>query len=102
MSRRWETNEANRAELSIIKVYAYYDAEGQLLYVGQTRDLQAREWGHRRSSMWHAQAVERKVMSRHSTRREAIAAETRAIREFLPLYNLRGNPRWHRFPERAA
>lgn len=71
-------------------VYAYYDAQGRVLYVGQTHSITQRHKAHRRSSPWYADAVHRGTLSEHATRKAALAAEADAIAELRPLHNVRG------------
>lgn len=67
-------------------VYAYYD-DCDLLYVGQTSDLQARNRSHRSVSHWYRWATRVEVVSRHDSRSAALAAEKVAIRSMWPAYN---------------
>lgn len=72
-------------------VYAYYDALGQVLYIGQTCDLDSRHKAHRgdrRSARWFAQAEHRAILSEHTTREAALRAEAVAIATLEPLFNI--------------
>lgn len=72
-------------------VYAYRAADDRVLYVGQTQDIAKRDYTHRLSSHWRAEATSLDVLSVHATRREALDAERVAIRELEPAYNMRHN-----------
>lgn len=70
-------------------VYRYFDAHGRLLYVGISRDPEARwkahRWGPDREQ-WVAQVASRAVEWRAS-RPEALVAEVAAIKLERPRYN---------------
>lgn len=72
-------------------VYAYLDADGVYLYIGQTSNLTMRNHKHRHRSPWFEQAATRAVLSSHPLRIEAQRAEASAIRERRPLHNIRHN-----------
>lgn len=74
-------------------VYRYYDADGNLLYVGCTNTPYARREGHSRDSSWFPKAVR----ARHTVypdRATALARESLAIHEEKPRHNVKG--RWRR------
>jgi predicted GIY-YIG superfamily endonuclease len=67
-------------------LYRFYDAEGNLLYVGVTGNPASRFSDHRRTSSWWAQA------DRHEVEwlphwNAALKAERRAIQEEMPRWN---------------
>lgn len=69
-------------------VYAYYDATDTALYIGQTNNLAARRKAHARTSKWHARAARFALLSSHTTRDEALAAEAKAIATLAPTSNI--------------
>lgn len=71
-----------------ISVYAYLDAAGRYLYIGQTRCLRTRHIAHRQTGRsWFPQAVERVILLETLWRHSARKAEARAILEHRPLHN---------------
>ena len=68
-------------------VYSHYDAQGQLLYVGCSRNPTRRFWEHKCRSEW-AQQVKRTEIEWHDTRASALAAEANAIAELSPSENV--------------
>ncbi|GEP38844.1 hypothetical protein NPS01_25070 [Nocardioides psychrotolerans] len=87
-----EACEAAAANPGGFAVYAYYDATGRVLYVGQSNNLFNRHKAHRSTAPWFATAMHRGTLSRHETRSAALAAEALAIAEMRPLHNVRGVP----------
>lgn len=69
-----------------VGLYRFYDAAGQLLYVGITRNLATRWSQHQTEKSWWP-AVARKTVVMYGSRREAELAEGRAIRSESPLHN---------------
>lgn len=69
-------------------VYRLYDAQGRLLYIGQTRYLPDRLNAHSREAWWWP-LVRRTKVSVFSNRFTAHAAEQAAIRDEAPAYNVR-------------
>lgn len=75
-------------------VYRFYDHDGRLLYVGMGGSAWSRWLEHRRSKPWWREVDHaRTTVQRYESRREASAAETRAIREESPRHNVLGTPR---------
>lgn len=74
-------------------VYAYWNAAGDTLYVGQTSDLSHRRTQHRSKSTWLSESVWHDVLSTHDTAAEALAAEREAIRRYRPLHNVHHVPK---------
>lgn len=70
-------------------LYRFFDADGNLLYVGITHDLEERWGNHRRRQPWWLE-VARKGHVWLETRAEAEAAEKKAHREELPRYDKTG------------
>lgn len=80
-------------EPRVFSVYAYYDHQGHVLYVGQTVDLDSRHYGHahgEKSRRWFHLAEHRAVLSTHPTREGSLAAEAEAITHLRPRFNVRG------------
>jgi predicted GIY-YIG superfamily endonuclease len=67
-------------------LYRYYAEQDALLYVGISDELWRRTEAHTKASAWMDFAV-RSTIERHSTRKEAEAAETAAIKAEQPLFN---------------
>lgn len=74
-------------------VYAYWNAAGDALYVGQTRKLRERRTSHRNGSAWYPESVWHDVLSTHDTATAALAAEREAIRRYRPLRNVHHVPK---------
>lgn len=70
-----------------VALYRHYDKAGVLLYVGITKDLEARFGGHGNTATWwpfaHSASVEW-----HPDRATALRAEREAITLELPLFNV--------------
>lgn len=71
-------------------LYRYFDADGNLLYVGIAKDPDKRRREHERTSQWLHLATERTV-EWYDDRDSALAAERRAIRDERPIHNRVGN-----------
>jgi DNA-binding transcriptional regulator YhcF (GntR family) len=71
-------------------LYRYFDAKGELLYIGIAYDVDERKKGHARtaSDSWYPLIAKRDVQF-FPTRAEAEDAEARAIRAEKPRYNRR-------------
>ncbi len=74
------------------ELYRHFDAQGQLLYVGQTRCGPTRQNAHRKDSAWWGQVV-RVEIERLSGQAELDRAEVQAIRLERPRHNIRHNRR---------
>jgi hypothetical protein len=70
-------------------MYRVYDAEDRLIYVGATHHLPCRMGQHQNASWWHCLAA-RIQWDFHPTKDAAFAAETVAIQEEQPAFNIRG------------
>jgi hypothetical protein len=66
-------------------VYRFFDATGQVLYIGSTISIARRRKQHTTAPWWPAVAAER--VDQYPTRAEAATAEVRAIKAELPLHN---------------
>ncbi|MEU2443522.1 GIY-YIG nuclease family protein [Streptomyces althioticus] len=71
-------------------LYRFFDADGALLYVGITADLEQRWSSHQRKPWWPD--VAKKTVEWHDTRPVALAAELEAIKSEAPRYNVAGSP----------
>lgn len=73
--------------MSTHALYRFFDAGGDLLYVGITNDP-GRRWGRHANDKpwWHE--VDRIELERYPSREDVLAAERKAIREEGPRYNL--------------
>jgi len=67
-------------------LYRFYDSSERLLYVGVTRDPEARFGAHSREKAWWPE-VTRKDITWLASRDEAAIAEIEAIRTERPRYN---------------
>lgn len=74
-------------------VYRYFDADDNLLYVGQTHSFFARLHAHERNSSWFG-LVASVTLERFETEAEMKAAEIVAIRNEESLYNKADNPNY--------
>lgn len=68
-------------------LYRFYDATGQLLYVGITADPGSRWRSHAREKPWWHQ-VAHITLEAHPTRETVLDAERAAIRRERPLHNV--------------
>lgn len=71
-----------------VALYRMFDAEGRLLYIGQSRSpwMRAQQQAETRST-WATQ-IARIQVEWHPSRPEAMRAEVEAIRREAPLYNV--------------
>lgn len=67
-------------------LYRFFDADGNLLYVGASSNAPARLEQHRRDKSWWSQ-VASCTMEHYEHRYLAVAAEVHAIREEKPRHN---------------
>lgn len=67
-------------------LYRLFNRDGQLLYAGITRDVQARMRAHRASKEWWPQVAEQRV-EWFPNRPAAAAAEVKALRTERPAYD---------------
>jgi excinuclease UvrABC nuclease subunit len=67
-------------------VYRAYDADGALLYVGLSMNLEGRLSKHRRSAWWPK--ADEITVQWFENRESAQAAERAAIRDEDPIYNI--------------
>jgi predicted GIY-YIG superfamily endonuclease len=71
-------------------LYRYYDANDNLLYVGITDSISRRAHQHQKNSQWHQFAV-RADLHHYISREEALEAESMAIAQENPYYNIAGS-----------
>lgn len=69
------------------ELYRHFDKDGRLLYVGISISAVARLATHKIGSEWYGQIV-RIEIERFESRREALDAESAAITNEKPLFNL--------------
>lgn len=76
-------------------VYRYFDRDGQLLYVGCTKNVVRRDWEHRSggTGAWWYPLVTRTRVRVFPTAEAAAASEAEAIRTEAPIYNCKGTER---------
>lgn len=83
----WGLDRTPTAEVSArCALYRHFDSNDVLLYVGITRDAEARREQHAKTSMWAEFAV-RETCEWFDSREEATAAEREAIEAEQPLFN---------------
>lgn len=70
------------------QLYRHFDVDRRLLYVGISNSAAGRLDDHRYGSRWHDLIV-RIEIERFTSKKDAIAAEIRAIKEENPIYNIR-------------
>lgn len=70
-------------------LYRYFDSDGQLLYVGITKNQFDRFASHSKNSQWFSQ-IATATFEHLDTREQALVAETNAIGTELPKYNKAG------------
>lgn len=70
-------------------LYRYFDSEGQLLYVGITKNQFNRLQDHAKIQPWWHEVVTG-TFSHYQSREEALDAETVTIATEMPKYNLAG------------
>ena len=71
-------------------LYRFYDGNDNLLYIGITGFMPRRAAQHARKSEWHRFAT-RVELQHFESRQEALKAETTAIRNEMPAYNIAGS-----------
>jgi len=71
-------------------VYRLYDVDGNLLYIGITRNIQQRFYAHSKDKMWWSDVC-KAYIRKYSNRFEASRIEKQAIIKYNPLYNSRHN-----------
>jgi excinuclease UvrABC nuclease subunit len=68
-------------------LYRFYDAQGVLLYVGITKFFEPRLKQHYKNAEWFFDTASVKL-EHFQTRQEVERAETQAIEQESPLYNI--------------
>jgi excinuclease UvrABC nuclease subunit len=68
-------------------LYRFYDAEGVLLYVGITKFFEPRLKQHYKNAEWFFDTASVKL-EHYQTRQEVERAETQAIEQESPRYNI--------------
>jgi len=69
-------------------LYRFFDADGQLLYIGKSVNAWSRFTAHRYRSAFYPEATSVELQRGFSTDAELTAAETAAIRREKPRYNI--------------
>lgn len=72
-------------------LYRFFNAEGALLYVGITHDIDERWAAHERDKSWWPQVAE-KTVEWFATRPLALEAERQAVQQEAPVHNVTGKP----------
>ncbi len=67
-------------------VYRFFDAEGDLLYIGSSGNPDEREVKHRSNSPWYGMAI-RRTEDWYPDQAAAFEAKKQAIRDEQPLFN---------------
>lgn len=80
------SSNGHRAAFSDYALYRYFDSADQLLYVGKSGNLGARDHGHISRSRWMRFAA-RSAIERYGTPEELGEAERLAIETEHPLFN---------------
>jgi hypothetical protein len=75
-------------------LYRHYDAQGDLLYIGMSLNVLARQVRHIERAAW-ANTIYQIVIEPFATREELLAAEEYAIRTEFPKHNFTHNGRLH-------
>jgi hypothetical protein len=70
----------------MIELYRHFDAKGRLLYVGISLNSLGRFKEHKVTSSWRAD-IARIEIAYFPTKRDALRAERKAIREESPIWN---------------
>lgn len=71
-----------------VYLYALLDADGQLLYVGQSANVAQRVAGHRQTQPWAGEIDRHAIIGGPFERAEAVAHERLTINEYQPIYNV--------------
>jgi hypothetical protein len=72
----------------LTQLYRHFDKNGQLLYVGVSLSTVVRLSQHREYSKWYDQ-IANVTIQNYNTREEALEAETQAIKNENPKYNIK-------------
>jgi excinuclease UvrABC nuclease subunit len=72
-------------------LYRFYNAQGEMLYVGITKFFEPRLKQHYKNAEWFFETASVRL-EHFKTRQQVEQAETRAIVEEQPLYNIAKNP----------
>lgn len=81
-------------------VYKHFNAEGEPLYIGASKDIESRNNTHRLQADWYEDSARMEVVE-CKTMEIAFEFEAREIERLQPLVNVTHNPRYDRCaPER--
>lgn len=87
-SERWRHRDLFPPDLKGSWLYRMVGHDGELLYVGITRNPVERWRCHARTRQWWSRVAEIRIQA-HPSEGSALAAERLAIREERPLHNVR-------------
>lgn len=73
-------------------IYFVYDAEGEVLYIGHTKNLHARRKCHKSTASWFPRAAHWEVVGEYASKAEALSVERDYIADLEPECNIQGNP----------
>lgn len=79
-------------------VYAFYDGDIPI-YIGASVNPASREREHRRSATWWTPELAMRIVSGHPNHLSACFVENKLIRQYQPVGNVLGNPRYGRASE---
>jgi len=82
----------------LLSVYRHFDKNGQLLYVGLTKDLFKRQYSHALKADWRRD-ISYITIQHFESKQEAIDAEYIAIKEENPVWNNKRDKRNINFAE---
>jgi Arm DNA-binding domain len=97
---KWQAFAAQGIEPTCF-LYRHYDASGDLLYVGMSLSVLARQARHIEYATW-GNTICQIVIEPFATREELLAAEKYAIRTEFPKHNFTHNGRLHVLQEAGA
>ena|SRR3990167_632419 len=75
-------------------VYTAWDTNGVMLYVGISKNVAQRLYGHRYKSKWWAIAIKIRITF-FSSKKEALQEEQKLEAEFAPLFNCNPRSKYH-------
>jgi hypothetical protein len=76
-------------------LYRFFDADGELLYIGKSVNVWSRFTSHRSGSAFYPEATKVTLQRGFKTEDRLSEAEISAIRAERPRYNKTHNTRWH-------
>ncbi|MCW2785195.1 MAG: nuclease family protein [Marmoricola sp.] len=85
------TRNRDRYDGRPIYIYAYTDADDQILYVGRTADPRTRMGDHRVNASWWSADLQFSLIEIVEGWPAAVEAEAQAIKELHPVHNIQHN-----------